>query len=72
MNQLNTNQIKAFAGNIREKLHSVKLKETSLNNLSRECHLRGEDFYMALEWLVRENKIFFLVTPIETYVLPLG
>jgi hypothetical protein len=72
MNQFKFSQIKATAGRIREKLSVKNLKESTLKDLSSECQVKGDDFYLALDWLARENKIFFLVTSKETYVLPLG
>ena len=72
MNQFKFSQIKAIAGRIREKLSVKKLKETTLNDLSSECQAKGDDFYLALDWLARENKIFFLVTSEQTYILPVG
>ena len=71
MNQINITQIKAVAGRIRERLDAINLKETTLNNLIKECHQQSDDFYLALEWLVKENKIFFLKTSQETYILPI-
>lgn len=72
MNQLNTRHIKTIAGKISKILHSENLKETTLKNLNSECQPTGEDFYLALDLLAKENKIFFLVTPKETYVLPIA
>jgi len=72
MNQFNLTHIREIAGKIREMLNRQKLQDTTLNNLIEECHPRNDDFYLALDWLSRENKIFFLVTPEDTYVLPVG
>lgn len=72
MNQLTNNQISDIAGRIRNNVRSKALKDTTLNNLLAEYITGNDDFFMALDWLARENEIFFLVTPIETYVLPAG
>lgn len=69
MNQFNILQIKDIAARIRNMLRAAKLKDITLNNLMEECP-RSDDFYLALDWLARENEIFFLVTSNETYVLP--
>ena len=42
------------------------------NDLSSECQEKGANFYLKLDWLAKENQIFFLVTPKETYILPVG
>ena len=72
MNQFNISQIKDVAGKIRNMLNQKKLKDTTLSSLFEEYHQRGDDFYLALDWLARENEIFFLVTAKDTYVLPIG
>jgi hypothetical protein len=72
MNQFNISQIKDIACKIRNMLNRKKLKDTTLNNLFNEYNQRGDDFYLALDWLARENEIFFLVTAKDTYVLPIG
>jgi len=70
MNQFNISQIKDIACRIRNMLGSQKLEDTTLTYLVDQCHSRNDDFYLALDWLVRENEIFFLVTHKDTYVLP--
>ena len=72
MNQLSKNQIINIAESIRNTVHYKKLKDTTLNYLLEEYLPVSDDFYKALDLLVQENKIFFLVTPGETYVLPVG
>lgn len=72
MNQLTKIQISYIAGRIRNTVRSKKLKDTTLNNLLAEYRPDNDDFYLALDLLAKENKIFFLVTPKETYILPVG
>jgi hypothetical protein len=72
MNQLNNIQIRDIAGRIRSRIRSKELKDTTLNNLLAEYRNGNDEFYLALDMLAKENKIFFLVTPGETYVLPVG
>lgn len=72
MNQLKIIQTRNIARKIRERLVEEKLKDTTLNNLIKECQLKSDEFFSALDWLAKNNKIFFLVTPKETYVLPVG
>jgi hypothetical protein len=50
----------------------MKLMETTLDNLIVECQPGNDDFFLALDWLARENEIFFLKTPKDTYVLPVN
>jgi hypothetical protein len=70
MNQLTKIQIRDIAGRIRNQIRSKELKDTTLNNLLTEYKSENDDFYLALDLLARENEIFFLVTPGETYVIP--
>jgi hypothetical protein len=72
MNQLTKIQIRDIAGRIRNKIRSKELKDTTLNNLLTEYKSENDDFYLALDLLARENEIFFLVTPGETYVIPVA
>jgi hypothetical protein len=69
---LNNMQIRDIAGRISSRLRSRELKDTTLNNLLAEYQNGNDDFYLALDLLAKENKILFLVTPGETYVLPAG
>jgi hypothetical protein len=70
MNQLTKIQISDIAGRIRRIVRSKALKDTTLNNLLAEYRPDNDNFYLALDQLARENEIFFLVTPGETYVIP--
>jgi hypothetical protein len=72
MNQFSIAQISEVARRIKDLLHAKKLDEMTLNNLIAECHPGNDEFYLGLDWLARENEILFLVTPRETYVLPVG
>ena len=72
MNKFNINQIREIAGGIKNMLSTKKLGEMTLNNLIEECNPGNDDFYLGLDLLARENEIFFLVTPEDTYVLPVG
>jgi hypothetical protein len=38
------------------------LTDTEINSVMKKCKLKKEDFYMALGWLARENKIKFIKT----------
>ena len=54
-------------------IRSANLKEVSLRNLVINSHFNMDDsFYSGLELLLKEDKIFFLITPVETYVLPVN
>jgi len=53
-------QIGTNAGKIWQKLVSWKSTDTSINKLRKECKLNDPDFFMALGWLARENKVKFL------------
>jgi hypothetical protein len=72
MNQYHIHKVREIAGTIKDILRTKELKEATLNNLIAENHPRDDDFYLALDWLARENEILFLVTPKDTYVLPVG
>ena len=72
MNQFNIAQIREVAGRIRHMLRTKELGEMKLTNLIEEYHPVNDDFYLGLDWLARENEIIFLVTPKDTYVLPVG
>ncbi len=72
MNQLTKIQILDIASRIRNMIRSNALKDTTLSNLLAQYHYDSDDVYMALDQLIRENEIFFLVTPGDTYVIPVG
>lgn len=53
-------------------LRSKNLKDITLRNLINECQVSGDqEFYSGLKLLASENKIMLLITPADTYVLPL-
>ncbi len=72
MNQITKNQISDIAGRIKRIIRKQALKDDTLNNLLAEYRTADDNFYFALDLLLRTNEIFFLVTPEETYVLPVG
>ena len=72
MNQFSIAQIREVAQRIKNILDTKKLDEMTLNNLIEEYHTGNDDFYLGLDLLARENELLFLVTPKETYVLPIG
>jgi hypothetical protein len=72
MNQLTKIQISDIAGKIRSTIRSQALKDDTLNNLLAEYRSGADTFYLALDLLIRKNEIFFLVTPGDTYVVPVG
>jgi hypothetical protein len=64
--------IKDNANGIVRCLRSKNLKDITLRNLISECQVSDDrEFYSRLKLLASENKIMFLVTPADTYVLPL-
>lgn len=53
-------------------LISKSLKDITLRNLINECQVNNDlEFYTGLDWLAKENKILLLITPADTFVLPL-
>jgi len=73
MKQMNQLSVKDIAVKIRKSFHTKSLKDITLRNLISDCKFKNDDdIYLGLDWLASNNKIFFLVTPVETYVLPLG
>ena len=53
-------QIGINAGKIWQILESCELAETSINKVRKESRLSSPDFFMALGWLARENKVKFI------------
>lgn len=53
-------QIGTNAGKIWHILKSGGLTDTSIHIVKKVCKLNDFDFFMALGWLARENKIKFL------------
>ena len=72
MNQATNIQINDLAGRIRNIVRSKALKDTTLNNLLVKYRPENYEFYLALDMLAKQNEIFLLVTPGETYVIPVG
>ena len=71
MNQVSILQIKTTANKILRRLYEGSLTDTTFANIINECHVNCNDFYLALGWLAREEKITFLITRKETYIYPI-
>ena len=57
------------AGKIWQRLEG-ELTDTNLNRIKKECKLKELDFFLALGWLARENKIKFFEGEKNMYVFP--
>jgi hypothetical protein len=69
---MKTASVYQTAKNMVRYIKSGDLNETTLRNLIIHSDLEiNEAFYSGLKWLINQNKIVFLITPVETYVLPL-
>lgn len=53
-------QIGTNAGKIWQKLVASEITDTSMIKVKKECRLNDPDFFMALGWLARENKVKFM------------
>lgn len=51
---------------------SKSLRDITVKKLIIETQINNDlEFYNGLDWLAKENKILLLITPDDTYVLPL-
>ncbi len=65
--------IKDNAEKIFKYLRSKNLKDITLRNLINDCQVQNNDeFYSGLDMLAKEDKILILITPADTYVLPVN
>lgn len=67
---MNTHQIGLLAGTIWRQLDK-DLTDTRISKLAKECKLKRSEFYLALGWLARENKIKILEFEQTSYVFPI-
>ena len=67
---MKTNQIGLLAGTIWQQLDK-DLTDTRISKLAKECKLKQSEFYLALGWLARENKIKILEFEETPYVFPI-
>lgn len=44
------------------KMLEANLTDTEISSVMKKCKLKKEDFYLALGWLAREDKVKFLKT----------
>lgn len=70
---MNTLNFKDTAQRIVKYIKTENLKDITLRKLINDSPFTIDDsFYSGLDWLAREDKIVFLITPVETYVLPVN
>jgi|GEM_PF-1415716 len=67
---MKTNLIGLHAGKIWHQLER-DLTDTRIPKLAKDCRLKRADFYLALGWLARENKIKIIEFDEIPYVFPL-
>jgi len=64
-------QIGTNAGIIWRRLEA-DLTDTKVPRLIKECRIKKDDFYMALGWLAREDKIKLIEIDESMYVFPVN
>jgi hypothetical protein len=52
-------------------LKNKGLEEITLKNLINDAKVNSDEFFSELDRLISQKKIILLITPAETYVLPL-
>lgn len=67
---LKQEQIGINAGKIWHRLEKGELTDTHLQKIRKDCELKNLDFFLALGWLARENKVTFLDGVNKIYVFP--
>jgi len=63
-------QIGSNAGKIWNRLEKGELTNTKLSKIKKDCQLAEVDFFLALGWLAREDKIKFIDEEKNVYVFP--
>ena len=58
------------AGKIWQRLEHGELTDTSINKVKKDCQLNSIEFFLALGWLARENKVKFLEGEKKVFVFP--
>ena len=58
------------AGKIWHRLEEGELTDTHLRRIKEDCQLKDTDFFLALGWLAREDKIKFFDADRKIYVFP--
>lgn len=67
---LKQERIGTNAGKIWHRLDKGELTNTHLEKIKKDCNLKTYDFFLALGWLARENKVKFLNGENKVYVFP--
>jgi hypothetical protein len=67
---MNKSKIGTNAGKIMKRLEG-ELTDTSTKNIKKECSMKDLDFYLALGWLAREDKIKFYHDNNSAYLFPI-
>ena len=67
---MNKKQIGTNAGKIWNRLEKGELTDTKLSKIKKDCQLAESDFYLALGWLAREDKIKLIAEDKNVYVFP--
>ena len=64
-----TKQMGSNAGKIWQKLEG-DLTDTNIEKIRKECELSASEFFLALGWLAREDKIHFHDGKKKVYIFP--
>lgn len=58
------------AGKLWHRLDKGELTDSTLQKIRKECRMDSTEFFLALGWLARENKVKFFNGKSKIYVFP--